>query len=473
MKLRKFFNSIAFRISVAIAFVIAATTITVGEIILKEERKTLELELISKGRYLAELLSHNVRGPLLNNDRKAVLSIIEGTIISRESIVVYADVYDKKDSMIAVAYKDQRHSSMLLPFNLDRSLKDIEIKEDTVLPIYHLRVPVRGDNLETAGFLRLCITKEAFNRTLVSARRNIYLIGAAIIFIGIMLGLMAARNILKPILILNEGVKQVGEGELGVEVPVIGMGEIKELAGSFNKMSVKLKELVDAIRSAQKNLVRTEKLYAIGEFSAGVAHEIRNPLTSIKMLFQTVKSRKETMSQQDIEVIEKEINRIDRIIQSFLAFARPEKIEMSEVNIKNVLDDVITITKPKMSQCEIKLQQTLPPELPNIHGNFDALKQVFLNLVLNAIQAMDKNGGTLGIEALTADGALSIIIKDTGMGIPDKYLKKVFDPFFTTKKDGTGMGLALTHNIVNDHSGSIDIESVPGKGTSVKVEFPI
>lgn len=473
MKLREFFNSIAFRISVAIAVVIAATTITVGELILKEERKTLELELISKGRYLAELLSHNIRGPLLNDDRKAVLSIIEGTIISRESIVVYADVYDKKDSMIAAAYKDQKNSSMLLPFNLDRSLKDIEIKEDPVLPIYHLRVPVRGDNLETAGFLRLCITKEAFNKTLVSTRRNIYLIGAAIIFIGITLGLMAARKILNPILILNEGVKQVGAGELGVEVPVVGMGEIKELAGSFNKMSVKLKELVDAIKSAQKNLVRTEKLYAIGEFSAGVAHEIRNPLTSIKMLFQTVKSRKETMSRQDIEVIEKEINRIDRIIQSFLAFARPEKVEMSEVNIKNVLDDVITITKPKMGQCEIRLEQTFPPELPNIHGNFDALKQVFLNLVLNAIQAMDKNGGTLGIEALTSDGALSIIIRDTGMGIPEKHLKKVFNPFFTTKKDGTGMGLALTHNIVNDHAGSIDIESNPGKGTSVKVVFPI
>ncbi len=473
MKLRKFINSIAFRISVAIAVVIAATTITVGEIILKEERKTLELELISKGRYLAELLSHNIKEPLLDNDRNAVLSIIEGSVISRDSIVVYADVYDKKDSLIAVAYKDQRYSSMLLPFNLDRSLKDIEIKEDTVLPIYHLRVPIRGDRLETVGFLRLCITKEAFNITLVSTRRNIYLIGAAIILVGIMLGLMAARKILKPILILNEGVKQVGEGELGVEVPIVGMGEIKELAGSFNKMSVKLKELVDAIKSAQKNLVRTEKLYAIGEFSAGVAHEIRNPLTSIKMLFQTVKSRKETMSQLDIEVIEKEINRIDRIIQSFLAFARPEKVEMSEVNIKLVLDDVITITRPKMSQCEIVLQQVLPPELPNIHGNFDALKQVFLNLVLNAIQAMDKHGGILGVEALTTDSALSVIIRDTGMGIPEKHVKKVFDPFFTTKKDGTGMGLALTHNIVNDHAGSIEIESIPGKGTSVKVEFPI
>lgn len=473
MNIRKFFNSIAFRISVAIAVVIAATTITVGEIILKEERGTLELELISKGRYLSELLSHNIRGPLINNDRKAVLSIIEGSMISRDSLVVYADVYDRKDSLIADAYREQRYSMPLPPFNLNKSLTDIEIKEARDLPVYHFILPVRSDAPETIGFLRLCISKEPLNSTLAATRQKIYLIGAAIISIGIMLGLMAARKILKPIIILNEGVKQVGEGELGVEVPVVGMGEIKELAGSFNKMSVKLKELVDAIKSAQKNLVRTEKLYAIGEFSAGVAHEIRNPLTSIKMLFQLVKSRKETMSQQDIEVIEKEINRIDRIIQSFLAFARPEKVDMSEVNIKHVLDDVITITKPKMTQCEIQLEQVLPPELPNIHGNFDALKQVFLNLVLNAIQAMDKNGGTLGIEAVAADGALSIIIKDTGMGIPEKHVKKVFDPFFTTKKDGTGMGLALTHNIVNDHAGSIDIESVPGRGTSVKVKFPI
>lgn len=473
MKLGKFFNSIAFRISVAIAVVIAATTITVGEIILKEERETLEHELISKGRYLAELLSHNVREPLLNNDDKTVLSIIEGSMISRDSLIVYADVYDRKDSLIADAYREQRYSMPLPPFNLDKSLTDVEIKEDADLPVYHFRLPVRSDAAETVGFLRLSISKESLYRTLAVTRQKIYLIGAAIIFIGIMLGLMAARKILKPIIVLNEGVKQVGEGELGVEVPVIGMGEIKELAGSFNKMSVKLKELVDAIKAAQKNLVRTEKLYAVGEFSAGVAHEIRNPLTSIKMLFQMVKSRKETMSPKDIEVIEKEINRIDRIIQSFLAFARPEKIEMGEVNIRDVLDDVITITRPKMGQCEIRLEQTFPVDLPRINGNYDALKQVFLNLVLNAIQAMEGRGGTLGIESMAVDGAISIVVRDTGMGIPEKYLKKVFDPFYTTKKDGTGMGLAMTHNIVNDHSGSIDIDSVFGQGTSVKVKFPI
>ncbi|MEW6602214.1 MAG: ATP-binding protein [Nitrospirota bacterium] len=473
MKFGKFFNSIAFRISVAIAVVIAASTITVGEIILKEERQTLEHELISKSRYLAELLSYSIREPLLRDDRDAVFTLLEGTIISRESIVVYADVYDKKDRMIAAAFKDEKHSSMLLPFNLDTSLRDMEIIEDSDMPIYHLRLRIGGNNNETAGVLRLCVTKDYLNSTLINTRKKIYLIGAAIIFMGIMLGLFAARKILKPILILNEGVKQVGEGGLGVEVPVIGMGEIKELAGSFNKMSVKLKELVDAMKSAQKNLIRTEKLYAIGEFSAGVAHEIRNPLTSIKMLFQTVKSRKETMSQKDIEVIEKEINRIDRIIQSFLAFARPQKVEMSDVSIKNILDEVITITKPKMGQCEIQLEQEIPSELPGIRGNFDALKQVFLNLVLNAIQAMDKQGGTLGIEATTADGTLSVFIKDTGIGIPEKHLRYVFDPFFTTKKDGTGMGLALTHNIINDHSGSIEIKSVPGGGTSVKVELPI
>ncbi len=473
MKVRKFFNSIAFRISVAMAVVIAATTITVGELILKEERKTLERELTSKGRYLAELLSYNIREPLLKNDPKTVLTIIEGLMISRGSIVVYADIHDRKGLLIANSYMDPVYSKNLPPFKLSKSLTNINIIEDADMPIYHLSMPVRGRDLETIGFLRLCITKEFLNSTLESTRQEIYLVGAAIIFIGIMLGLMAARKILKPVLILNEGVKQVGEGELGVEVPVVGMGEIKELAESFNKMSVKLKGLVDAIKSAQKNLVRTEKLYAIGEFSAGVAHEIRNPLTSIKMLFQTIKIKKETMTQNDIEVIEKEINRIDRIIQSFLAFARPEKIEKNDVNIKDVLDDVITITRPKMRQTEIRLNQTFPSELPKISGNHDALKQVFLNIVLNAIQAMEGRGGTLSIEATADDSALSVMVNDTGIGIPENHLKKIFDPFFTTKKDGTGMGLALTHNIVNDHSGTIEVESTPGKGTNVKVEFPL
>jgi signal transduction histidine kinase len=188
---------------------------------------------------------------------------------------------------------------------------------------------------------------------------------------------------------------------------------------------------------------------------------------------QTIRNTGESFSGNDIDIIDKEINRINRIIKSFLAFAKPEKIEKRDVNIKEVLDDVLTITKPKMRHSGIKLIETLPLVTPIIYGNYDALKQVFLNLILNAMQAMDDEGGTLEIGASADEKSLSVMIRDSGTGISEKDQKKIFDPFFTTKKEGTGMGLALTHNIIDEHSGRIDIESSPGEGTTIKVELPI
>jgi signal transduction histidine kinase len=190
------------------------------------------------------------------------------------------------------------------------------------------------------------------------------------------------------------------------------------------------------------------------------------------MLMQTVKHKRQALPLKDIEVIEEEINRIDRIIKEFLAFARPEKVEKTDVNINNVLEEIITVTRPQIEQSQIHLVEKLLPSLPLINGSHDALKQAFLNILLNAVQAMD-GGGTLSIETTANNGTLSVVIKDTGVGIPKKYLKKVFDPFFTTKEEGTGMGLALTYNIINDHSGKIEIDSTPGMGTTVRVEFPL
>ena len=304
-------------------------------------------------------------------------------------------------------------------------------------------------------------------------QKKLYVLAVGVILIGIAPGLWMARKILRPILILNDGVKMIAEGEVGVEVPVVGEGEIRELAMSFNMMSKKLKELINTIKSAQEHLIRTEKLYAVGEFSAGVAHEIKNPLTSIKMLIHTVKRKRQTLTDEDIDVIEGEIDRIDHIVKEFLAFARPEKTEKTDVNINDILEEVMTVTMPMMEQSSMHLVRTFKSSLPLIKGSHDALKQVFLNIVLNAIQAMDGTGGTLGMETSADNGIVSAVIRDTGVGIPDKDLKRIFDPFFTTKEEGTGMGLALTYNIINDHSGKINIDSTFGKGTTVKVELPV
>lgn len=474
MGIKRFIDSIAFRISISIAVVISVSIIVVGWLILREEKKTLENELKSKGRYLAELMSHSVVEPLLYEERHAIFSLLHGAMKSEDSLIVYSEVFDKNRELIVTAYKDDKYRSMILPpYHFEGLTEDMDISEDSALTMYYISLPVNAGNLGTIGFLRLSITKELLYETLATVKQKLYLMAAAVTLIGIMLGLWMARKVLKPVLILNEGVKMVGEGEVGVEVPVVGHGEIRELSLSFNKMSKKLKELIDTIKSAQEHLVRTEKLYAIGEFSAGIAHEIKNPLTPIKMLMHTARQKNKALSSEDMDIIMEEIDRIDHIVKEFLAFARPEKNEMTEVNVHDVLMEVITLIKPKMEQSAIQLVKKFEPCPQLIAGNHNALKQVFLNLVLNAIQAMDGNGGQLTVKMSADNGNLVIEIIDTGVGIPQEYMSRIFDPFFTTKKEGTGMGLALAYNIINDHSGKINIDAAEGAGTTVKVELPV
>jgi signal transduction histidine kinase len=470
MRLKNIFDSIAFRISISIAVIVAATAMTVGWMILKEQLRVQEHELKNQGRYLAELMAQQIVEPLLYEERYRIFSLLQAPMEGEESLVVYAEVYNTNGEVIVSAFKDEKYHTMIPPHDFKDLINHTEIDDPM---IYHINLPITISTFETIGFLRIGITKEFFLIAHKKVKRKLYLLASAIIFVGVMLGLWIAKKIIKPILVLHKGVKRVGEGEVGVEIPLVGEGEIKELALSFNKMSKKLKELIDTIKSAQEHLIRTEKLYAVGEFSAGVAHEIKNPLTSIKMIMQTVKQKRQILTDRDIEVIEEEINRIDRIVKEFLAFARPEKAEKTDVNINKLLDEVITVTKPKIEQSKIQLVHRFTSPLPMIKGNHDALKQVFLNIVLNSIQAMDGVGGMLTIESSADEGAISIIVKDTGIGIPKENLSKIFNPFFTTKRDGTGMGLAIAYNIINDHSGKIEVNSSLGNGTTVKVVLPL
>ncbi len=473
MRLKKIYDSIAFRISFSIATVIAATTFAIGYLILGEEKRTLELELHKKGGILAHLISHHITEPILYEEKHEIFSMLKSSMMDDESLVVYAEVYNNERELIVSAYKDAASRNITLqPVNFEELINEIIVREDSSLDIYHISLPIISENPGPIGYLRLGITKKFLFATLARIKEKLLLFSGSVIFLGIMLGLWMARKILRPILILNKGVKRVGEGEVGVEIPLIGEGEIKELAKSFNMMSKKLKDLIHEIKAAQDNLIRTEKLYAVGEFSAGVAHEIKNPLTSIKMLMQTLEQKKQPMSSRDFTIIEGEINRIDTIVKEFLAFARPKKIEKTEVNINELLEEVITLTRPKMKQSRIELEKDFSSQIPVIKGNIDGLKQVFLNVVLNAIQAIEE-GGTVRIKTGVNEKEAVILIKDDGMGIPEKNLKSIFDPFFTTKKEGTGMGLALAYNIISDHSGKLDIESKQGIGTTVKVALPL
>lgn len=474
MRLEHLFQSIAFRMSVSIALIIGMTAIAVGWLILSEEKSALEVDLQNKGRYIAELMSHHIVEPLLYEEHYSIFFLLQGSINSGDSIIVYAEVRDKNGSRIVSAFKNNEWRGLKFPpYQYDGSGKEVSIIEDDVLPVYYIIEPITATGLGTIGFLQVCITKEQMYEKLGAARQKLMVLSAIIILFGILLGLWMARRVLKPVLLLNKGVKMISEGEIGVELPVVGEGEIRELSLSFNRMSAKLKELLDTIQSAQDHLIRKEKLYAIGEFSAGVAHEIKNPFTAIKMLIQTAQQKNHALTEQDFSIIDGEINRIDTIIRTFLAFARPEKTEMTSVDINEVVNEVITITKPQMERSSISVEENFSPDMPMIRGSHDSLKQGILNIVLNAIQAMNSKGGLIRIETERKGNNISVTVCDNGSGISQENLQKIFDPFFTTKEEGTGLGLSLTHNIIHDHAGTIEVDSFPGNGTTVRINLPV
>ena len=236
----------------------------------------------------------------------------------------------------------------------------------------------------------------------------------------------------------------------------------------------KLKEQTDILFQTEEQLRRADRLSALGELSAGMAHEIRNPLGAIKGAVEILKDdyAPEEAKYEFIRILLKETDRLNCIVQEFLGFARPKQPEYSQADVNESLEAVLTLTAQEARKTGVKVVKRLDPSIGKRSLDAGLLKQAFLNLVLNAIQAMPA-GGSLTVESSLRDGMIVVNVTDTGTGISDENRRKLFSPFFTTKKNGTGLGLAITYRIIENHRGRIDVVSESGKGTTFTVKIPI
>ena len=346
---------------------------------------------------------------------------------------------------------------------------------------------------------------------------------------------LLSRVLVKPIKDLVRLTKKISEGDFSQKIEVASKNEIGQLIGSFNRMIERLKENQESLenyleslessnkqlKQAQEELIRTEKLASIGRFAAGVAHEVGNPLGAI--LGYTSILQKEGMdreeSQDYLNRIEKEIERINRIVRELLDFARPSKFEIKDVEVNKVIESTLSLLSYQKDFKNIETQLGMQPDLPIIKGDESQLSQVIINIILNAIDAMPE-GGILTIQTAThtvenmdvdrlqriyprrrksdpmesdyshmrktdplsalfkkfseGDRLVKIRISDTGVGIRKEDLENIFDPFFTTKAPdkGTGLGLSISLRIVESLGGEIRVESEVGKGTIFEVYFP-
>ncbi len=227
------------------------------------------------------------------------------------------------------------------------------------------------------------------------------------------------------------------------------------------------------LKNTQEQLVQAAKLAAIGELAANIAHEINNPLTSILGYSELMKEEEDMESiMRDIEIIEAESLRARDIVKQLLEFSKRWPLKIGKVDVNKLLNEVIDLATLNNKASRISIEKDFSP-LPQIEADANQIKQVFLNLVNNAIQAMPE-GGTLGISTEKVNNSVVVEVSDTGIGIPEEIVQKIFEPFFTTKKDrGTGLGLPISYRIIKKHGGEIEVKRRNGKGTTFRVILPV
>ncbi|HEY4818297.1 MAG TPA: ATP-binding protein [Candidatus Acidoferrum sp.] len=261
------------------------------------------------------------------------------------------------------------------------------------------------------------------------------------------------------------------EGTRRVSVSVQAIQENGERMGAL----VTLRDL-DSIESINTQLQVSERLAALGRITAGVAHEVKNPLNSMRLWLENLKEslppEPDSGSQQAVQVLDKEIDRLDAVVKRFLDFTRPMDVRLEATQLADVLKEVVEIAKPQLQKTKIHVAQLLPIDVPEVYVDRALLKQAVLNLVLNAVEAMP-TGGQLRLMLSRRGEMAEITVGDTGRGIPLENRQKIFQLFFTTRPGGSGIGLASTFRIVQLHNGSIDFTSEVGRGTIFRIELPL
>ncbi len=249
----------------------------------------------------------------------------------------------------------------------------------------------------------------------------------------------------------------------------------QELKTFSQQMEEKIQKTSSDLSKTEAQLIRSEKLAALGQLAAGIAHEIRNPLTSINILIHSLTQNLPTEDSrwEDLKVIEEEILRINEIVDQFLRFAKPAPPLLVKAEIVSMIEETLQLLRPQIEKQRILVQKEFQP-LPPILMDREQMKQVILNLLLNGVQAMPK-GGHLSLKGHVPEGDhwIKLLIQDSGIGIPSEDIGRLFDPFFSTKDGGVGLGLSIAHRIIDQHRGKIEVESAPGKGTLFTVWLPI
>ena len=296
----------------------------------------------------------------------------------------------------------------------------------------------------------------------------------AVVICVVSIGVLA-YFIQRPMVELQEKVALISEGNLDVAVSFSRRNdEIGDLGRNFNHMMQQLRESREEIETMHRTqMSRAEHLATLGELATGLAHEIRNPLAGIAGVIEIIGRDLPVTSpaREMVKDVRLEINQINRILTALLETARPHPPRMMRSNLNTTVEHAVMLARQQVLSQPIKIELEKAPHLAEVEHDSDRIHQVLLNLLLNAVQAI-QGQGTVRVEIGSRDDCASVTVSDTGRGIPEEQLSQIFRPFYTTRGNGTGLGLSLARRIVEDHHGRINVTSEVGKGSQFEVLLP-
>lgn len=333
--------------------------------------------------------------------------------------------------------------------------------------------PIRDHQGNIVGILYVGASQERFLRLLTAFNRQVAIIALVSILVTFVLAIPVSGYITRPLGELRKLVQtsqKVSAGDLSARAPVNVGGEVGLVASSFNTM-------LDTLQSTQDKLIHSEKLASLGQLAAGVAHELNNPLATV-LLYADILRRETNLDSQhqaDLDTIINETLRCKQIVSALLNFARQTQVNAQPTSLNHLILELIEIEKRHPRYENISFELELQEDLPLVELDAAQLREVFLNLIHNAADAMP-NGGRITIRTMAKpSGMVTFEVQDEGKGIPPEHLSKLFTPFFTTKPvgKGTGLGLAIIYGIVKMHRGQINVKSEVGKGTTFTISLPL
>jgi signal transduction histidine kinase len=522
-------------------FLVLVTTVIVAAVLgfswffIHHERSIIKEALLKRARSLAANLAHNSRLGVLARDTKGLSEMATG--IAMEEDIVYAMIVDKDGTILGHSISSKVNHKAQIPKDLSGVVTGLNFNEpaghfdedviDIITPVETIKQDLSREELllpdddassfsnpysnrkdarvEQIGNVVVGVSLLGIEQTMARVKLIVTLLAMGIGCASVVAVYIMARAVVIPIKRLVRATEKIASGDLSHMVEVKGRDEVAELARSFNSMVVDVRRYHEevenysrnleekvrertadmeqankSLRETQAQLIQASKMAAMGQFGAGVAHELNQPLAGISGYTDLLllKMEKDTPEWRYAKKIEDQCVRMTKIVNNLRTFARQSKFEYAETDVNQPIDDALMLLGEQLRSHNIKVRRDLSQNLPKVLADANQLEQVFLNLISNAKDAIDPKGG--GNIVITSRGSekpdfVEVVVADTGTGMDSATVSDIFNPFFTTKDvgKGTGLGLSISLGIIEDHGGRIEVHSVKDRGTAFRITLPV